>query len=187
MTASAAGQRVVRRADQHHPLRTQRDHAQVGRGGRVGDDAQVDLAVEHGVVDLVRAEVLQPDLGLGILPHEVLHAAAHVVQPDRVDRRHADQPGDLQPQRADAGLDRVVQLEHLAEALVADLALGRQHEGPLGAVDQLDAEMALHAVDRLGGRRLADVVGRRPAREALVLDDVAEDPQRLDVHKGILS
>jgi hypothetical protein len=34
---------------------------------------------------------------------------------------------------------------------------------------------------------LADLVDLGPARKALMLDDVAEDSERFDVHKGILS
>ena len=187
MTASWLAKRMLRRADQHHPLRAQGDDVQVGRGGWIGDDAQVDFAVEHRLVDLVRAQVFQPHLGLRIAAHEILHAAAHVVQPDRVDRRHADQPGNLHAERADAGFDRVVEFQHLAKAVETGLSFRGQHEGPLRAIDQLNAEMPLQAMDRLRGRRLADFVQRRPAGEALVLDDIAEDADRLDVHKDILS
>ena len=52
---------------------------------------------------------------------------------------------------------------------------------------RLDAEVLLHAMHRLGGRRLAHAIGSRPARKALVLHHVAKDAQRFDVHKGILS
>ena len=183
MTACCAGQPVRGRTNQHHPLRAQRNHLQVGRGGGIGDDPQVDFAVQDRVIDLVGPQVFQPHLGLGITPHEVLHAAAHVVQPDGVDRGHAHQPGDLHAKRADAGLDRIVEFQDLAKALETGLALGREHEGPLGAIDQLHAEMLLDAMDRLGGRRLADFVEDRPAGEALVLDDIAEDADGLDVHR----
>ena len=110
------------------------------------------------------------------------------MQPDGIDRRHADQPADIHPQRADPGLHRVVEFQDLAETLVTGLPFGRQHERPLAAIDQLHAEMLLHAMDRLGGRRLADVVDRGAAGETLVLDDITEDAEvsmfiRLSYHK----
>ena len=55
------------------------------------------------------------------------------------------------------------------------------------AVNQLNAEIFLNAVDRLRGGRLADVVELGPAGETLVLHDIAEDTERLDIHKGTLS
>ena len=64
---------------------------------------------------------------------------------------------------------------------------GVSTNGRFVAIDQLHAEMLLDAMDRLGGRRLADFVQDRPAGEALMLDDIAEDADGLDVHKDILS
>ena len=43
-------------------------------------------------------------------------------------------------QRADLVLQRVVALDEFAAALVVGFALGREHEGTLGAVDQLDPQ-----------------------------------------------
>jgi len=174
-------------ADQHHPLGAKRNHADLLGNDRIGDDAQIDFRIEHRFVDPAGMEEFEPDSGLGVAPHEILHRAAHVVKPHRVDRRHADDARDLLPQRPHSRFDRVVRLEHLAEPLVAGLPFGSEHEGPLAPVDQLDAEVLLHAPDRLRCRRLAHVVGRRPAGEALVLDHVAEDSQRFKVHAGILS
>ena len=112
------------------------------------------------------------------------------MQPDRINRGHAHQPGDLRPQRADAGLYRVVEFQHLAKAFEAGLSFRREHEA-LAAIDKLHAEMPLDPMDRLRGRRLADVVERSPAGEALVMDDIAEDAKvsmfiRASYHKGDL-
>ena len=117
-------QAVLRAADQRHAFAAQGDNVDVGRRGRVGDDAQVDLGVVDRVVHLVGTQILQPHLGLGVAPHEILHAPPHVVQSHGIDRRHADQTADIHAQRPDPGFDRVVEFQDLAKPLVTGLPFG---------------------------------------------------------------
>ena len=98
-----------------------------------------------------------------------------MVQADRVDRDHSNAPRHFLVQRAHLILQGVIALHQLAAALVIGLSLGREHERPLGAINQLHSQAALQLIDDLAGTRLRDPVLVGGPREASPADDIAED------------
>lgn len=95
-------QLVVGPADEDHLFAAQRNHADGPVRGGVTHDAQVGFFPFHRVDDLLRMQVLQPDARLRVVGDELADVVAHHVEPHRVDRGHANRPGDL----AACGLDR---------------------------------------------------------------------------------
>ena len=121
-------------------------------------------------------------MALGYWLEKLLQIAAHVVQADRIDRHHAHPAGNFLVQRAHLVFQGVVALHQLAAALVVGLALGRKHEGALGAIDQLDAQPALELVDDLAGPGLGNAVFVGCREKLLPADDVTKDLQRFQLH-----
>ena len=87
---AAARQPVARVAHQHHGLLAERQHLERPARRGVREDPEVGLVPQHRLDHLVGVEALEQDPRVGVHRHERLHVAAHVVEPDRVDRRHAD-------------------------------------------------------------------------------------------------
>ena len=73
------GQMVVRPAAEDHLFVADRHDTDLFRGGRVRDDAEVDLVVEHRFLNLRGPLVFETHLGLGIQAHELADALGHVV------------------------------------------------------------------------------------------------------------
>ena len=89
-----AGEPVARMAHEHHGLLAERQHHERPASRGIGEDPEVGLVLEHRLDHLVGMQALEPDARVRVHRHERLHVAAHVVEPDRVDRRHADRPLD---------------------------------------------------------------------------------------------
>ena len=85
-----------------------------------------------------------------------------------------DAAGDELAEVEDLGAGALVEVEDLAAVAVQHLAGVRGDDGAARAVEQDRLELALEAADLLAGGRLGDVhlVGRE--REALAVDDPAE-------------
>ena len=76
--------------------------------------------------------VLQSHVGLGVLRKKPLHVLAHQVQPDGINRGHADAPIDLVVHRPHFLFEGLVSLDELAALGVVMLALRREDERSLG-------------------------------------------------------
>ena len=143
---------------------------------------EVHLVPEHRLDHLVGMEALEQDARVRVHGHEGLHVAAHVVEADRVDRRHAH--GALHPMPG-RGEVRPRPLEARQEGparLVEAAPLRRRLERPAGAVQELDVELGLELLDRLARRRLGDPAQAAPAGNAAEPHDVAEELEGLELH-----
>ena len=129
-------------------------------------------------------EILQPHVRLRMPAHELLHVAAHVMQPDGVDRRHAHSAGHLLVERPHLILEGIVGGDDLPAAVEERLAFGRGRERPGGPVDEPHAEVGFELAHHLAGRRLRNAVFGGSLGEAAPRDDVAEDFQRLQVQRN---
>ena len=92
-----------------------------------------------------------------------MHVPAHVVEPDGVDRRDPDRPVDARLDDRDLRLGLLPRLEDGAGRRVEGLALGGDHERPLGPVDQGDPDLGLELLDPLARGRLRHEVLLGPA------------------------
>ena len=127
-------------------------------------------------------QILEPHVGLGISGHELADAPIHVMESDRIDRRHPNPTRHVTMQGANLVLQGEIAFNQCATSLVVEGAFGRQDEGALGPVDQLDAEPLLHLVDQLASAGLRHVVLVRGSREAALAHNVTEDLQGAQVH-----
>ena len=173
---------VPRRTDEHEAILAQRDHGDARASVRVGDDAEIDAALERVLVDLVRATVLEVELHLRVRLQEALQLRGELVEPDGVHRRDAYRAGHDLRRRLQPRLEFLVALHDLLAHLVEDLAGGRELHVAARALEELLAVLVLQHADLLRNRGLGDVVLRRGDREALGLDDVAEHFEGLEMH-----
>src|SRR5262249_20950167 len=123
------------------------------------------------------------DVHRRVILHELFDVRRKVMKADAVDRRDADRAGNdvldfLQP-----AVQGVVGLNDLFAEIVQDLALARETELLLAALNQQRLELALQRTDLLAHGGLRDVVDLRSFGEALGFRQVAEDFQALYLHK----
>ena len=137
----AVRQRVAGCTDEHDRLLPPRLRLQRARAARVADDADVGLPLLDRLDDAIGVEVFETDVGLGVPAHELLHVAAHVVEADGVDRRHAHAARDLVMQRPDRIHQRIIAGDDLPAAVIEHLPLAGRRQGPLGPLDEPHAEL----------------------------------------------
>ena len=77
-----SGERMPGGADKYHRLLPPRLRMDGPRAPRITDDTDIGLAMFHGLQHPLRVEVFEANVGLGVLAHEFLEIAAHVVESD---------------------------------------------------------------------------------------------------------
>jgi hypothetical protein len=150
--------------------------------GREGHEPEVDAVVQDVLVDQVRAPVLDAHVHRGEVVQELLDVGRQLVEPDRVDRRDPDRPAHDLLHLLELGEERVVGVQHVLRRLVDPLALARQLELLLAAVDKERLEVPLHRPGLLADRGLRDAVQLRGLGEALGLHEVGEDFEVFNLH-----
>ena len=118
--------------------------------------------------------------------HEPLHVPAHVVEPDGVDRGDPHRAIDARLDDRHVRLGLLPRLEDGAARRVEGLALGRDDERALGAVDQGHPELGLELLHPLARGRLGDEVLLGPSGERAEPGHVAIEAEGLDVHGSII-
>ena len=141
----------------------------------------------HPLVHLIGVQVLDVDLGGGVLALEALDVVAHVAEADGIDGGDLDGGAASGAGAADRRLQFQVLLDQSLAALVVDLAQRRQLQRPLEAVDQLDAQPLFELADDQAGRRLGEVVVGRRLRDAAAAGHVAEDLQRVEAGQSSMT
>ena len=114
------------------------------------------------------------------------HAGQHVLAGTGRCADH-DAAGDELAEVEDLGAGTLVEVEDLAAVAVEHLAGVGGDDGAARAVEQGRLELALQAADLLARGRLGDVHLVGGEREALAVDDAAEQAYLADVHKRSLS
>jgi len=171
------------RADQHQLVVAQRHDVQLLPPRRQRDDAEVDLAVDAGPVDLVGAPVEQAQVHLRVRREEALHGRRQRVEPDAVDRRDHDRASDGVRPMLQRLLERGQAGHHLLGAGVHQLArVGDSHVAAGPPLDQPAPVLAFQVAELLADRRLGHEVQAGRPREAAALDQVAERLEGLDGH-----
>ena len=179
---AALGERVLGVADHDQVVVPERDGLDLADLRGKGHEAEVHAVVQHVLVDQVRPAVLDPHVDRGKVVEEPLDVGRQLVEPDGIDRRDPDGPADDLLHLLELGEQRLVGVQHVLRRLVDPLALARQLELLLAAVDKQRLEMALHRPGLLADGRLGDIIEFRRFRETLCLDQVGEDLKILNLH-----
>src|SRR5437588_180215 len=181
-----ARERVVGSADEDEAVAAQRNDFEAATLFRIGDDAEVYGSAQNVAHDARRAAVFEVNLRLRVERHELAHDRRQLVKPDAVDGRHADSPPDRSRQLSHALFQLPVGRQHVAARMVERLARLRQVQlAPTAhAFKQSAFELRFEAPHLLADSRLGDEVALRRLREAARLDEVAEDFERFDLHRG---
>ena len=179
---SPSRQSVRRITDEHHGLGAPGQHGEGPIGWRVGEDTQVGLIVQDRLNHLVRVKVFEAHPGLGEHGHEPLGMGAHDVDADRVDRRDTDDADNLGASGGDGAAEAVKSIEELLAPLIELMPLGRQHEGPLAAVDEEDVHVGFELLHGLAGSRLGHLIEGGTLREAVQPDDIAVELEHIQIH-----
>jgi hypothetical protein len=142
--SSAFSEHFARRAmgwlGHHQFVVAQRDDLELGPAGGQRDDAEVDLAIETGGVDLVRPAVLQVHLHVGVPGQAALDGRRQGVQADAVDGRDPHRSRDRVRAGPQAELDGGEAVEHRLHLVVQQAAgLGRASPDAGGALDEAAA------------------------------------------------
>src|ERR1043166_7069840 len=179
-------ERVAGPADKDEPVAGQRHDFQSAPLLRICDHAEVERATHNVAHDARRPAVFKVNLGLRVERHELAHDGRKLVQAHAVDRRHAHRPAHRPRELPHVLLKVRVGRQHLAARLVEGLARLRQAQlaPPAHALKQPPLELRLQPAHLLAHSRLRDEVALRGLREAARLDEVAEDFQGLDLHRG---
>ena len=154
--------------------------------GHGAHDAQLELAAEHEVDDLVAVGHAQAQVDAGVVALEL--GDQHRQQVLSGAGRSADHhppAGELtEVHDLDPGL--VVEIEDLPGMAVQHLAGVGGRDVASRAVEELGAELALERAHLQAGGRLGDVHELRRQREAALVDNLTEEPQVAEFHNHIL-
>ena len=77
-----ARERMARRAGEHQPILAEGQHGDLRPSARIGDHAEVDLAPERLLVDLVRTAVLEVEMDLRVGLQVALDLRRELVEAD---------------------------------------------------------------------------------------------------------
>jgi hypothetical protein len=149
---------------------------------RKGDEAEINRVVQDVLVNQVGAAVFDPDVDRGVVVQEFFDVGRQLVQADGVDGRDADGAADDLLHLLQLALQLLIDVEDFLRRLIDALALARQVELLLAAVDHQRLEIALHGARLLAHGRLRDAVQLCRLGEALGLDQVREDFEVFDLH-----
>src|SRR5262249_20149504 len=106
----------------------------------------------------------------------------HVLQPHRVDHRHADLATHGGFLLSDFSFCLLEGIEKSETRIEESLPLGRHHEWALRAIDQLRAQLFLKLPDSLTCRRLRNAMSCRPQGKTAGTNHIAIKAQRLQIH-----
>src|SRR5713226_3269537 len=122
--------------------------------GWIGNDAEVDLALDEVFVDLIRAQVLQVHVDGRIIAQELGQVGRQLVQTDAVHRADANRAGD---HRADFA-ESILQFQESAHDFLArgveDLPGRGRFDSGASAFYQSAVILLFEAADLLADRRL---------------------------------
>jgi hypothetical protein len=153
---AAARQPMGRVADQHHRLLAERQDLERPVRRRVRQDPEVGLvAQDRPRPPCEGAGTPSRHAGIRIHRHERLHVAAHVVEPDRVDRGHADGALHALPRGGELHTGPVEIREERPAGLVEAPPLRGRLERPARSVQELDVEIRSRAAGSPGSRPTA--------------------------------
>src|ERR1017187_1825696 len=179
---AALGERVLGVADDDEVVVPEGNHVDLADLGGKGHEPEVDAVVQDVLVDKVRASVLDADVDRGKVVEEPLDVGRKLVEPDRVDRRDPYGPAHHLLHLLELREEHLVGVEDLLRRFVDALALARQLELLLAAVDQERLEMALHGPRLLAHGRLGDAVQPCGLGKALGLHEVSKDFEVFNLH-----
>jgi hypothetical protein len=159
-------------ADRRRAAQLLRDHRRMLE--RHHREAEIDLLVDHLLVDVGRAADLEDDVRLGVALHECGHDVGQDAAPER--RRRIDQ------QVADLALaDLARHLRHALQAVIEPghflfekPGLAGRRQPPLDAGEQRVADLVLQSRQDLAYRRLRDAQPLRRGRHRPVRHDGAK-------------
>src|SRR5437660_802488 len=177
-----AGERMVRRADEHQAVVPEGQHGDAGAPRRVRHHADVDVALQDVLVDAARAAVREVEVDLRVGLQVALDLRRQLVETDRVDGRHPHRARDHVGQRLEARLHVLVALDDLLAHLIKDLARGGELHVAARPLEEAATVAILEGADLLADRRLGHEVLGSGRGEAPRLDHVAEDLEGLEVH-----
>jgi hypothetical protein len=106
------------------------------------------------------------------------------VQADGINRRHADGAGNDVLQILQLAVQRLVGLDDLLAVIIKHLALAREAELFLAALDEQRLEEPLQRADLLADGGLGDAVDLRRLGETFRFCEVAKNLEAFDLHKN---
>ena len=137
----------------HRLLAERHDGEPAGRR-RIGHDPDIRVVADDRLDHLVRVDELELDPRLRIERHEALLVATQIVQSDRVNGRDPHRTVDPRLHGSDLGPGFLPAVEERPARGVKGIALGRDHEGALGPIEQRHAELLLELLNGLARRGL---------------------------------
>ena len=182
----ALGEGVAGWTDEDEPVAGERHDFEAAPALREGDHAEFDRAAQNVAHNARRPTVFEVYLGLRVARHKLADGRRQLVQSDAVDGRHAHRPAHRPRQLAHVLFELRVGAQDLSASLEEGIARGREVQvaPPTDALKEAALEPLFERAHLLADRRLCDEVAFRRLREALRLDQIAEDFKRFDLHSG---
>src|ERR1051326_4588677 len=171
--------------DEDERVLAQRDDFKLVVAARIGDEAQIHDVAGHVFVHLVGAAVFDVDGDRGIALQELFQVRRQIVQADAVNGRYADGAGDNVFDFLKLALEGLVGADDLLAVFIENLALARQAELLLAALDQQRFEKALERTDLLADGRLGDIVDLSRLGEALGIGQIEKNFEAVNLHKKL--
>ena len=144
---------------------------------------QIRFVIDHRFHHFIRMQKCEADPGLRISRIELLRVIPHVLQPDRIDHRNAHNSAKLFALPGDFRFHFLVLIQQRFARFEKPPAFRRHHERTLCAIDQSRAEFLFQLPDRLAGRGLRDMLGRRSQRKTAGPNHFTIERQGVEVHE----
>ena len=162
-------------ADQHQRFLAEGNDLEPAVAGGVSHQAQVHHVAQDVLVNLVVPAIFHVHVHRRVILQKPLQVGRQHVQPDAVNGRHPDVPGNDPLQLLQPAVQGVETLQDPLAVFVKHLALGREPEILLAPLDEQGLELLFESADRLADGGLGHLVDLRSLGKTLRFRQVAKN------------